>query len=87
MISGGSFSATSTENPVAGVLPFPASSCATPAATSTVTFPLAVGVMTTEKLFVDGVNPVTSPLPTVTSTCSNPSTGSEKVIVTMNAPG
>ena len=86
MVTVGGSGSASTENR-ADILPFPASSRATSGSTSTVTVPLAAGVMTTEKLFVDGVNPVTSPLPTVTSACSNPSTGSEKVIVTVNAPG
>ena len=75
-----------TEYWVAAVLPFPAAFEATFAATSTVTVPLADGVMVTVAFPFVSAHAVTRPLPTVTSACSNPLTASEKVMVTVKAP-
>ena len=84
MVTVGASRSTSTENWVAAVLPFPSSSTATPAATSTVTVPLAVGSIKSVAVAPDPANEKMLPLPTVTSVCSNPVTDSEKVIVTLN---
>ena len=77
----------STEYWVAARLPTPEIlSVATFAATSTVTVPVAAGAMVTRKSCVSPRNPVTLPLPTVTSFRSNPLTDSENWITTWNSP-
>ena len=71
----------------AAVLPLPAVSMATSAATSTVTSPSAVGVISA----VNSVSPSApvkaeaAPLPTAMSSTAKPATPSEKVIVAMKA--
>ena len=71
----------------AAVLPLPAASVATSAATSTVTAPSAVGVISAVNAVSpsDPVKDEAVPLPTVMSPTTNPFTGSRKVIVAVKA--
>ena len=69
------------------MLPLPAPSVATLAATSTVTAPVAVGVI--RAVYTDvlvAVNDEAVPLPTVMSPTTKPVTASEKVKVAVNGP-
>ena len=67
-------------------LPLPARSWATCGPTATVTAPLASGVSVARYALGDAVvKAVTRPLLIWRSACSNPTTGSEKVIVTANS--
>ena len=72
---------------VAAVLSLPAASVATFAATSTVTSPLAAGVISAVYTLpaVVSANAEAVPLPTVMSPSTKPVTSSEKVNVAVNA--
>ena len=72
---------------MAAGLPLPAASVAASAATSTVTSPLAVGVIDAVYTLsaVVAVNAEAVPLPTVMSPATKPVTSSEKVNVAVNA--
>ena len=67
-------------------LPLPSLSVATFAGTSIVTVPVAAGVMMARVSPFVSAHPVTRPLPTVTSACTNPVTDSEKSMSTLKAP-
>ena len=84
-VTDGATRSACTEYRAAALLPRPSASWATSAATSTVTSPLADGVI--RAVYTEPEpDRFAVPLPTVTSEASNPVTASEKVTVTSNGP-
>ena len=86
IVTVGDSRSASTEYWVAAVLPLPSLSTATFAATSTVTVPVAAGLMYIVATDPEPAHAMILPFPTVTSACSNPVTASEKVMVNWNEP-